>query len=461
MSDIRVRFAPSPTGVLHLGGARTALFNWLWARHNGGKFLLRIEDTDRQRSTAASTRAITDALAWLGMDWDEDPVFQSQRLSAHKAALDTLIEQQRVYKCYCTPEDRAAMREQAIKAGRTTQYDGRCDGKPDDPDKPFVWRFRMPTSGETVFDDLVMGRIVTANEELEDLVIARSDGSPLYNFAVVVDDAAMGITQVIRGKDHLTNTPKQIRIYEGLGLKVPAFGHLPLILGLSKRLRSAGIESYREQGYLPEAVNNYIVRLGWSHGDQEIFSPEALVAAFDLGDVNRSEGTLNLEKMTWTNHQHIQACDSTRLARLTAPFLEALGIAVDPGDPKLTGAIASRRTKSKTLRELADGICFYFLQDAAVPLDEKAVAKHLTDDAKAHLEALASALEGLEPWSEDSVSDAIKAFCTQRSIKLKHVAQPCRVALTGSETGPGLFEMMAVLGRDATITRLRRAAQEQ
>ncbi len=460
MSDIRVRFAPSPTGVLHLGGARTALFNWLMARHEGGKFLLRIEDTDRERSTDESTNAILDALKWLGMDWDEDLVYQSSRIDAHKAALDKLIAEGRVYKCYCTPEERKVMREEAIAAGRTTQYDGRCDGKPDESEKPFVWRFRMPKEGETVLEDLVMGKIVTPNTELEDLVIARSDGSPLYNFVVVIDDAFMGITHVVRGKDHLTNTPKQIQIYKALGLEVPKFGHLPLILGLSKRLRSAGIESYRDQGYLPEAVNNYIARLGWSHGDQEVFTTGDLTSLFELDDVNKSEGKLNLEKMEWLNHQHIQTADIDRLARLTVPFLEKMGVTVEEGNPKLKPAIESRRTKAKTLIEMAEGIAFYFMADGDLRFDEKAAAKHLKEPAKENLLALTETLEGQGTWEEDPLHELVKTFCEQKEIKLGKVAQPCRVALTGSQVGPGLFEMMVVLGKESVLNRLRRAVEE-
>ncbi|MCP4603597.1 MAG: glutamate--tRNA ligase [Proteobacteria bacterium] len=457
MSDIRVRFAPSPTGVLHLGGARTALFNWLWARNQGGKFLLRIEDTDRERSTEESTQAILDALTWLGMSWDEEPIYQSSRVAEHKEALEKLIAMGCVYKCYCTPEDRKVMREKALAEGRTAQYDGRCDGKLDDPSTPFVWRFRMPKNGETILDDKVMGKIATPNQELEDLVIARSDGSPLYNFAVVVDDAAMGVTHVIRGKDHLTNTPKQIQIYKALDLKVPQFAHLPLILGLSKRLRSAGIESYRKQGYLPEAVNNYIVRLGWSHGDQEVFSPNELVDLFKLDDVNRSEGSLNLEKMEWLNHQHIQVCKQERLAELTAPFLAEIGVEVDPKDPKLIAACESRRTKSRTLIQMAEGIKFFFVDDDVLEYDEKAVEKHLNEEARQRLKALATALSEVEDWSEEQLHHRVNAFCEEGGIKLKNVAQPCRVALTGTKTGPGLFEMMAVLGQNSTLARFHRA----
>ena len=458
MSDIRVRFAPSPTGVLHLGGARTALFNYLFAKHVGGKFLLRIEDTDKERSTDESTQAILDALTWLGMTWDEDIVYQTSRLEHHKAALQKLIDEGKVYKCYCTPEDRAAMREAALEEKRSMQYDGRCDGKPDDPSKPFVWRFRMPKTGQTVIDDLVQGTVATPNEELEDLVIARSDGSPLYNFVVVIDDAAMGVTHVIRGKDHLTNTPKQVQIYKALGLPVPKFGHLPLILGLSKRLRSAGIESYREQGYLPEAINNYIARLGWSHGDQEIFTPEDLVSLFSLEGVNRSEGALNLDKMNWINQQHIQEGDTLRIAALTAPFLGKRNIEVSQNDPKLVGAVRSRQSKARTLEEMAEAIQFYFVEDHAFEYDAKAADKFLNAEAQAHLSALADTLSGLSDWTEQAIHDATNQFCENAGIKLKDVAQPCRVALTGSKTGPGLFEMMAVLGAQSTIARLHRAA---
>jgi glutamyl-tRNA synthetase len=395
------------------------------------------------------------------MDWDEDPVFQSSRVGEHKKVLEKLISEDRVYKCYCTAEERKEMREQALQEKRTTIYDGRCDGKPDDSSKPFVWRFRMPKEGQTVVDDLVMGRVVTPNEELEDLVIARSDGSPLYNFVVVIDDAAMGITHVIRGKDHLTNTPKQIQIYKALGLPVPKFGHLPLILGLSKRLRSAGIESYREQGYLPQAVNNYIVRLGWSHGDQEIFSTEELIEKFKLEDINKSEGKLNMDKMQWINQQHIQGSTPQRQAELASPFLAAIGIRVSADDPKLIGACETVGARAHTLVEMAEGVRFYFVADDALEVDEKAAKKHLTDESRARLGVMSRALEGVADWSEEAIQTAVGAFCEENGIKLKHVAQPSRVALSGMQKGPGLFEMMAVLGRKSTIARLQRVAPEK
>ena len=457
MSEIRVRFAPSPTGVLHLGGARTALFNYLYARHVGGKFLLRIEDTDRERSTDESTRAILDAMEWLGMSPDEEPVYQSARIDAHKAALEKLIKENKVYKCYCTPEERQQMRDEAMAAGKTFMYDGRCDGKPDE-DKPFVWRFRMPKEGETVVEDLVQGRVVTPNAEIEDLVIARSDGSPLYNFVVVIDDAFMNVTHVVRGKDHLTNTPKQIKIYEGLGLPVPKFAHLPLILGLSKRLRSAGVESYRDQGYLPDAVNNYIARLGWSHGDQEIFSADELISLFDLVDVNRSEGALNMEKMEWINQQHIMATDAERLAKLVVPFHEAAGLDLDENDPRLVPACRTVQARSKTMIEMAAKSRFYFVADDEFEYEEKAKRKFFTDDAKAHLGGMADALDAVTDWTEEKLEEAVKGFCDGAEIKLKHVAQPSRIAFTGEATGPGLYEMMIVLGKDSTVARLRRAS---
>ena len=459
MSEVRVRFAPSPTGVLHLGGARTALFNWLFARHTGGKFLLRVEDTDRQRSTDESTRAIIDALEWMGMSSDEEIVFQSARIDTHKEALQKLIDENKVYKCYCTPKERAQMREEAQAQKKTFIYDGRCDGKPDEPGKPFVWRFRMPGDGETVVDDLVQGRVVTPNSEIEDLVIARGDGSPLYNFVVVIDDAFMKISHVVRGKDHLTNTPKQIHIYKALGYDVPKFAHLPLILGLSKRLRSAGIEAYKEQGYLFEAINNYIARLGWSHGDQEIFSIKELVEMFDLKDVNRSEGALNMEKMEWINQQHIQSSSPAALASLVVPFLSKIGIDILEDHPRLVPACETVRQRAKSLIELAEAAKFYFLADDALEYDSKAAAKFLDADGRGRLLKMTDALEQIDDWIAPKLDEAVKMFCDDNDLKLKHIAQPSRVAMCGKAQGPGLFETMEVLGKESTVARLRRAGE--
>ncbi len=458
MSDVRVRFAPSPTGVLHLGGARTALFNYLFARHNRGKFLLRIEDTDKERSTDESTQAIISAMNWMGMHHDEDIVVQTTRIDAHRAALHKLIDNGHVYRCTCRPEERAAEREAALAAGKTFIH--RCDCRDGQcrPDAPFVWRFRMPREGETVFDDLVQGHIVTANAEIEDLVIARQDGSPLYNFVVVIDDAFMGITHVIRGKDHLTNTPKQIQIYRALGLPVPQFAHLPLILGLSKRLRSAGVEHYRDQGYLPEGLINYISRLGWSHGDQEIFDYEEIIEKFDLASVNRSEGALDLQKMEWVNQQHIQKCDGARLAELVLPFLSREGVAVAPDDPRLRPAVETMRARAKTLVEMAQNMKFYFIADEGLPLDGDAVAKFFTDTTCPLLHQMADVLTAVGEWKEEAISAAVHGFIESTGLKLKDVAQPARTALVGRAAGPGLYETMAVLGRESTLARLRRAA---
>ncbi len=458
MSEVRVRFAPSPTGALHLGGARTALFNYLFARHNNGKFLLRIEDTDIERSTGESTQAILDAMKWLGMEHDEDIIYQRSRINAHKEALNQLISQKDVYKCYCTANDRAAARELAQKEGRSYIHRCECRNMDSEKDDPFVWRFKMPREGETVFDDVVQGKIVTANKEIEDLVVARGDGSPLYNFVVVVDDAFQRISHVIRGKDHLTNTPKQIKIYEALGLPVPAFGHLPLILGLSKRLRSAGVGSYKEQGYLSEGLINYISRLGWANGDKEIFSFKEAVKEFKLENVSRSEGSLDLQKMEWVNQQHIQNMDAGKLAKEVLYFLKKEGVTtIAADDPKLLLAVESMRSRAKTLIEMAESMLFYFVNDDALDIDKKAASQHFTKESCDLLHELASVLADVENWSHDDIAAATTGFINSKEIKLKKIAQPARVALVGRAKGPGLYETMEVLGKDSSISRLNRA----
>ncbi|MBN2526120.1 MAG: glutamate--tRNA ligase [Deltaproteobacteria bacterium] len=454
MSEVRVRFAPSPTGVLHLGGARTALFNYLYAKNQGGKFLLRIEDTDRERSTDESTKAIIDAMKWMGLHHDEEIVFQSKRVDAHLEALNTLIKKNAVYKCYCTAEERNTAREKAEAEGGS--YIHRCDCRDATNEKelPFVWRFRMPKEGETVFDDIVQGTIVTQNLEIEDLVVARQDGSPLYNFVVVVDDAFQRVSHVIRGKDHLTNTPKQIQIYKALDLPVPRFAHLPLILGLSKRLRSAGVESYRDQGYLASGLNNYISRLGWSYGDQEIFTFDEIIEKFDLTTVNRSEGSLDLQKMEWVNQQHIQNAEGRLLAKEVVVFLEREGFSVAADDAKLLAAVETMRARAKTLVELARNLKFYFVADDALEYDEKAREKFFTSVALDRLRGMAEALTSVDEWSEENISACINDFIGAQSLKLKDVAQPSRLALVGRAAGPGLWETMVVLGKTSTIARL-------
>lgn len=460
MSEVRVRFAPSPTGVLHLGGARTALFNYLFARHEGGKFLLRIEDTDRERSTDESTQAIIDAMEWMGMQHDEEIIYQSKRVDAHRAALEKLIADNAVYKCYCTADERATAREKAELEGGSYIHRCACRAASEERELAFVWRFKMPLDGETVFDDIVQGKIVTANREIEDLVVARQDGSPLYNFVVVVDDAFQRVTHVVRGKDHLTNTPKQIQIYQALGLPVPQFAHLPLILGLSKRLRSAGVESYRDQGYLSSGLINYISRLGWSYGDQEIFSFEEIIEKFELKNVNRSEGALDMQKAEWVNQQHIQKLEGSLLAKEVVPFLAKEGIVVNATDSKLLAAVETMRARAKTLVELAQNLKFYFVADDELEVDAKAQKKFLTETAVTYLNEMAQSLETVEEWTEDAISENIQAYIESKSISLKDVAQPSRVALVGKAAGPGLWETMVVLGKASSLQRFTLAKSE-
>ncbi len=457
MSEVRVRFAPSPTGVLHLGGARTALFNYLFARHEGGKFLLRIEDTDRERSTDESTQAIIDAMAWMGLHHDEEIVFQSKRIDAHFEALEKLISKKAVYRCYCTADERNEARARAEAEGSSYIHRCRCRDSGEEKDLPFVWRFRMPQDGETVFDDIVQGTIVTRNSEIEDLVVARQDGSPLYNFVVVVDDAFQRVSHVIRGKDHLTNTPKQIQIYKALDLPVPKFAHLPLILGLSKRLRSAGVESYRDAGYLSSGLNNYISRLGWSYGDQEIFTFEEIIEKFDLTTVNRSEGSLDLQKMEWVNQQHIQNLDGARLAGEVIPFLKNEGVDVSADDARLRGGVETMRARAKTLIELAQNLKFYFVADEDLAFDENARVKFFTESTVPVLHQMADALATVTDWTEENISACANAFMEKNGLKMKAVAQPSRVALVGRAAGPGLWETMAVLGKESSFRRLKLA----
>ncbi|MBN2803270.1 MAG: glutamate--tRNA ligase [Deltaproteobacteria bacterium] len=459
MSEVRVRFAPSPTGALHLGGVRTALFNYLFARHNGGKFILRIEDTDKERSTEESVNIIHDAMKWLGMHNDEEILYQSKRIGAHMEALNKLIEQKSVYKCFCTPEDRENARDAAQKSGGSYIHRCGCRDNEEDKSMPFVWRFKMPRDGETVFEDIVQGKIITANSEIEDLVIAREDGSPLYNFVVVVDDAFQKITHVIRGKDHLTNTPKQINIYKALGLPVPRFAHLPLILGLSKRLRSAGANSYREEGYLPEALINYISRLGWSNGDKEIYSFEEAIKEFKLENVNRSEGSLDLQKMEWVNQQHIQNLETSLLAKEVTYFLQKKGFNIAADDQKLLKAVDTMRSRAKTLVELAEGLQFYFVKDEELSIDPEAAAQHLTAEKAELLNGLADAVQSVTNWNHDTIAEAVSAFIESKQIKLKMIAQPARVALVGQAKGPGLYETIDVLGKESTVDRLKRSSQ--
>jgi glutamyl-tRNA synthetase len=461
MSEIRSRFAPSPTGYLHIGGARTALFSWLFARGRGGKFALRIEDTDRERSTPESVQAILDGLGWLGIDWDEGPFFQAQRMELYRARVDELLRRGQAYRCYCSPEELERKRAAALKAGRKPGYDRTCRNRADQPDRPAAIRFRAPEHGETAFRDVIKGRVVFQNEELDDMVIARSDGTPVYNFVVVVDDHDMRISHVIRGEDHLANTPKQIQLYEAMGYPVPEFAHVPLILGidkarLSKRHGATSVMAYRDQGYLPDAVVNYLARLGWSHGDEEIFSRDELIQKFRIEDVGKSAGIFNPEKLDWLNSHYLKTLPLERVARDLRPFLEAKGHeGLD--EAWIAKMAATLRERAKTLVELARLGSFYFGEEVAI--DEKAGAKFLKADSLPLLEELTARLEALPTWDVAQIQQVFEALMQERSLGLGKIAQPARVAVTGGTVSPGIFEVLDVLGRERTLARLRRALE--
>ncbi|RNC69056.1 MAG: glutamate--tRNA ligase [Desulfuromonadales bacterium] len=460
MSDVRLRFAPSPTGYLHVGGARTALFNWLLARKQGGKFILRIEDTDVARSTQESVDAILEGMTWLGLDWDEGPFFQSERFPVYLEFVEKLVAEGKAYRCYCTTEELEAKREQAMKEGRKPKYDGTCRNRAEEPaGRPSVIRFRAPETGVTAFDDLIKGRIAFANEELDDLIIQRTDGTPTYNFTVVIDDATMGVTTVIRGDDHINNTPRQILMYEALGYPVPIFAHVPMILGsdkarLSKRHGATSVMAYRDMGYLPEAMVNYLVRLGWSFGDEEIFSREELIQKFSIENVGRSAGVFNPDKLLWLNHHYIKSGDPERLAELLKPFLKERGI--DPATgPSLPVVVKTLQERSRTMLEMADGAIFYYRDDFAY--DEQAAAKHLVPATAPLLAALVTKLESLVDVTQAGIEAAFKESMAEQGIKLGQVGPAVRVALCGGTASPGIYEVIEALGCEETVARLKRA----
>jgi len=462
MSSVRTRFAPSPTGFLHLGGARTALFNYLFTRHCGGVFILRVEDTDRERSTAAAMDEILESLRWLGLEWDEGPYFQSERGVLYRAHAERLLAEGNAYRCYCTAAELEEQRQTAQAAGRKPMYDRRCRALADAPetDTPFTIRFKAPLSGETVVSDAIRGNVVFQNAELDDLIIVRSDGTPTYNFCVVVDDASMGITHNIRGEDHLPNTPKQVLMYQALGYPPPLFAHVPLVLGLdrarlSKRHGATSVLSYREQGYLPAAINNYLVRLGWSHGDQEIFTPAELIDAFTLEALGSSAGVFNPEKLEWVNAQHLRRIPPAELAQLVKPFIAARGWTIPGDDAWLERMVVTLQERAKTLVELVELAAYYFVDEVAI--EPAAAAKHL---GKANLDAvrdLRAALAALPEWTVDAIKQAFEAVLARHQLALGKLAQPVRVALTGGTVSPGIFEVAEVIGRDRVLARLDRA----
>jgi glutamyl-tRNA synthetase len=468
MTDsIVTRFAPSPTGFLHIGGARTALFNWLYARKHGGKMLLRIEDTDRERSTEEAIDAILDGLKWLELDWDGDVIYQFSRAAHHREVAEQLLAAGKAYRCYATPEELDEMRKRARAEGRTRLYDGMWrDRDPSEAPadiKPTI-RLRAPLTGETVIEDQVQGRVVWQNENLDDLVLLRGDGNPTYMLAVVVDDHDMGVTHIIRGDDHLINAARQKQIYDALEWSIPSMAHIPLIHGpdgskLSKRHGALGVDAYRTMGYLPAALRNYLVRLGWSHGDQEIFSTEEMIAAFNLSGVGRSAARFDFAKLENLNGHYIRHADDQSLVTM---FEGLLGYVPDGAELKaklndttraqLLAAMPSLKERAKTLIELIDGSYFIFA-DRPLQMDAKALAL-LTPENRELIGRLRAALEQVSPWSSETTEAGMRAFAETGGLKLGAVAQPLRVALTGRTTSPGIFEVLAVLGRQESLARL-------
>ncbi|MGD9888512.1 MAG: glutamate--tRNA ligase [Halothiobacillaceae bacterium] len=461
MKKIRTRFAPSPTGYLHIGGARTALFSYLYARRHGGDFVLRVEDTDLERSTPESVNAILEGMAWLNLEYDEGPFYQTQRFDRYKEVVQQLLASGHAYYCYMSKDELDALREGQMARGEKPRYDGRFrdfNGTPPEGVAPVV-RFKNPLDGEVVIEDMVRGRVVIRNEELDDLIIARSDGTPTYNLSVVVDDLDMKITHVIRGDDHLNNTPRQINIFHALGATSPVYGHLPMILGpdgakLSKRHGAVSVMQYHEEGYLPDALLNYLVRLGWSHGDQEVFSREEMVRLFDVADVNQSASAINPDKLLWLNQHYLKTSDPSYVARFLGWHLGNVG--VDPAQgPALEDVVVALRERARTLVEMAQQAACYFRDELS--LDDDAAAKHLNAEAKPVLRAVIEALQGVNDWRGAVLEPVIKDTVKALGIKFPMLAQPMRVALTGSTASPSIDATLALVGRERSLVRLQKA----
>lgn len=459
---VRVRFAPSPTGYLHIGGVRTALFNWLFARRHKGTFILRIEDTDKSRSTEESIQVIEDGLRWLGLNWDEGPVRQMDRLEIYKEYIEKLLANGKAYRCYCSKDELEQRRKEAQAKKLPPGYDGRCrDRSGPAPDRPSAIRFRASKVGQTVVEDIVKGNIRFDNTQVDDLILVRSDGVPTYNFGVVVDDSLMKVTHVIRGDDHVNNTPRQIQICSALGLAIPKYAHLSMILGpdkarLSKRHGATSITEYRDQGYLPEALINYLVRLGWSHGDQEIFSLDELIEKFSLEKVVSSPAVFNPEKLLWLNGQYIHKGESSRLAEQVLPFLEKQGLETENLDSEaLDKVISVLKERSRTLIEMAQGTVYFFEDE--FEFDEKARKKFLKMENRDNLKSLLKRLTGLSSFSHGNLEKVFNELMEKTGLKLGKLAQPVRVALTGRTVSPGIFDVIEILGKDRTIARLKKA----
>lgn len=471
---VRVRFAPSPSGYLHVGGARTALFNWLWARKLGGTFIVRVEDSDQERSSLDSVKAVLDALRWLGLDWDEGPqvegphapYFQSERRELYRATCEELIRSGAAYRCTCTKEELEVARQEALAKNpkQPFRYPGTCREKASDPSKPHVVRFKSPSAGSTDFVDKVFGKISTPNDSLYDFVILRGDGFPIYNLGCVVDDHAMDITLVGRGRDHIGNTPQQVLLYQALGWDVPEFAHLPLMLSkkgekLSKRHASVAVQDYRDRGFTPNGVLNYLVRFGWSFGDQEIFTRDQLIQAFSWDSVGRSDGKFDEDKFADVAFEHLkneELCSLEQYGEWVTPFLEARGI--QSSDPEtVRAALKSVRLRARNLIDAANALDFFFREPPE--LDEKAATKFLTQAAAPLLTSVVEAIREAGSFDETTLEKAVVDLCDRNQLKMKDVAQPIRVALTGRSASPGLYEVMVVLGKERTLARLDRAAQ--
>jgi glutamyl-tRNA synthetase len=455
--SVVTRFAPSPTGMLHVGGVRTALFSWLYSRHTGGKFILRIEDTDRERSTEDAVRVILEGMAWLGLKADEGPYYQTERFDRYREAIARMLQAGSAYRCYCTKQELDALRAQQIARKEKPRYNGVCRERTEpragvDP----VVRFRNPLEGAVVVQDLVHGPVTFQNAELDDLIIARSDGTPTYNFSVVVDDMDMGITHVIRGDDHLNNTPRQLNMLQALGAIIPAYAHVPMILGadgakLSKRHGAVSVLQYEEEGYLPDALLNYLVRLGWSHGDQEVFTRAEMIAAFDIHDVNKSASAFNPEKLLWLNQQHMMRAEPSALVPHLRAQLRRLGL--DSTDQVLLeGVILAQRERAKTLKEMAQNSRFFFVEH--IELDPKAAARHLGADALPVLARARQQLTALPHWNTAAIHAALNQLATELQSGLGKIAQPLRVAVTGTAVSPPIDLTLALLGRERALARL-------
>jgi glutamyl-tRNA synthetase len=462
MSPVRVRFAPSPTGYLHIGGVRTALFNWLFARQQKGVFILRIEDTDQSRSTEESIDAILQGMKWVGLDWDEGPYRQTERMEIYRSHAMKLLSQGRAYWCVCKAEELEARRKEAEAKGLSPRYDGRCRAREfTAPPSDAALRFKAPQEGEIVVDDLIKGKVAFDNSVADDLIILRSNGYPTYNFSVVVDDALMEITHVVRGDDHLTNTPRQIPMFEALGFPVPRFGHLPMILGsdrarLSKRHGATSVMAYKEMGYLSDAMVNYLVRLGWSHGDQEVFSRQEMIEKFSWDHVQKSAAVFNPEKLLWLNAEYLKNSPPALVAKELAPLLEAAGLKDEiraVSDEWLAQLVVLVKERAKTLTDMVMWVTPYF--GRSVAMDEEAAKKFLTPSTAPTLEKLVARFEKFSAFSKLEWEACFKQLVEEEGIKMGQMAQPVRVALTGRTASPGLFDVMEILGRDRTLHRLR------